>query len=79
MLDANSTFMAVERSRSGIGAPLAGPGLISPLGNGAGGFAALQNQAPIHIFNTTLQRNLRGRNNSNLNQVNKPGGNMNSL
>lgn len=67
MLDANSTFMAVERSRSGIGA-MASPGMISPLGGGAN-FASIQNQHQLHIFNSTVARNLRGRTNSNLNQA----------
>ena len=44
MIDANSTFMAVERSRSGIGA-LASPGIVSPFGAAAAGinFASIQN------------------------------------
>lgn len=67
MLDANSTFMAVERSRSGIGA-MGSQGMISPLGGGAN-FASIQNQHQLHIFNSTVARNLRGRTNSNLNQM----------
>ena len=69
MIDANSTFMAGERSRSGIGAPMAGQGMVSPLAAGST-FAALQHQHQMTIFNTTVARNLRGRTNSNLNQVN---------
>ena len=62
MIDANSTFMSVERSRSGIGQP----GFISP----PRGFGALQNQNQLSIFNNTISKNLRGRNYSNLNQAN---------
>ena len=40
MLDGNATFMAVERSRSGIGAPMATQGMTSPLG-GATNFATI--------------------------------------
>lgn len=60
--------MAVERSRSGIGAPIPSQGMISPLAGGAN-FASIQNQHQLNLFNTTVARNLRGRTNSNLNQA----------
>jgi len=42
--------------------------MISPLAAGSN-FASLQNQHHMAIFNTTVARNLRGRTNSNLNQM----------
>ena len=40
MIDANSTFMAVERSRSGIGALGGSPGMVSPFGAAAANYAS---------------------------------------
>lgn len=66
MIDANSTFMAVERSRSGIGA-LASPAIVSPFGAAGGvNFGSIQNQHQLNLFNTTVTKNMRGRTNSNL-------------
>ena len=65
MIDANSTFMAVERSRSGIGA-LASPSMISPFGAAAANFASIQNQHQLNFFNSTVAKNMKGRTNTNL-------------
>ena len=70
MIDANSTFMAVERSRSGIGALAAGsPGMVSPFGAAAANFASIQNQHQLNFFNSTVAKNMRGRTNSNLKNI----------
>ena len=66
MIDANSTFMAVERSRSGIGA-LASPGtMVSPFGAAAANFASIQNQHQLNFFNSTVAKNMTRRTNSNI-------------
>lgn len=66
MIDANNTFMAVERSRSGIGALGGSPGMVSPFGAAAANFASIQNQHQLNFFNSTVAKNMRGRTNSNL-------------
>lgn len=57
-IDANSTFLAIERSRSGIGGPLGNMISQSPMANGpfAGG-SGFSNSPGISIqsmFNSTI-------------------------
>ena len=71
MIEANSTFMAIERSRSGIGGPMGN--MISPSPVAANPYQAFNN-SPMNMFNSTIQKSNRGRNNahSNLNKIKVP-------
>ena len=73
MIEANSTFMAIERSRSGIGGPMGN--MISPSPQAANPYNGFGNSPGLNMFNSTIQRNNRGnRNNahSNLNKIKVP-------
>ena len=54
MIEANSTFMAIERSRSGIGGPMGNMISPSPLAAGSYNGQGFTNSPGHNMFNSTI-------------------------
>ena len=61
MIDANSTFINFDRSKSGIGGAIDNSSIIGGIG-GANYASGSNNNSQLNIFNSTLHKNGRGRN-----------------
>ena len=62
MIDANSTFINFDRSKSGIGGAIDSSSMAIGGIGGVNYGAGPNNNSQLNIFNSTLHKNNRGRN-----------------